>query len=187
MKNNIRKILTSLILAVFLSGAAFSLTACAARIKIPDEHYSEADVSLINPEADECAVELMSYLKSIYGKYVLSGQYINEYEDFEAAEFRADPDDPLSPATVFKANELQAAFEENTKCLGFCTWCREFVCVYLEGEDGEYRTYPEYGAMCNTAEELKAVYDDARVLTLSDLPRCDTELIQVIALFCKAW
>ena len=127
---------------------AFSLTACAARIKIPDEHYSEADVSLINPEADECAVELMSYLKSIYGKYVLSGQYINEYEDFEAAEFRADPDDP---------------------------------------EDGEYRTYPEYGAMCNTAEELKAVYDDARVLTLSDLPRCDTELIQVIALFCKAW
>ena len=404
MKNNIRKILTSLILAVFLSGAAFSLTACAARIKIPDEHYSEADSSLINPEADECAVELMSYLKSIYGKYVLSGQYINEYEDFEAAEFRADPSDPLSPATVFKANELQAvrkvtgqypavlgldvsgiecgercysieqaiewhdaggivticwhwkidnldgnprafyewdtdfdlketlkdkngakyasltadidavaeamkplreagvpvlwrplheasggwfwwgaagadaykelwdiiyyrmtaihglnnliwvyngqnrkwyvgddkcdivsddpyyeensreayledtanalrfketyrasdkkmiwmsendfifdieaAFEENTRWLGFCTWCREFVCVYLEGEDGVYRTYPEYGAMCNTPEELKAIYSDARVLTLSDLPRCDTELIQVIALFCKAW
>ena len=97
MKNNIRKILTSLILAVFLSGAAFSLTACAALIDIPDKHYSEADSSLINPEADECAVELMSYLKSIYGKYVLSGQYVNEYEDFEAAEFRTDPSDPLSP------------------------------------------------------------------------------------------
>lgn len=152
-----------MIFAVFLTGAFFSLTACAALIDIPDEHYSEADSSLINPEADECAVRLMAYLKSVYGKYVLSGQYINEYEDFEAA------------------------FEENTGWLGFCTWCREFVCVYLEGEDGVYRTYPEYGAMCNTPEELKAIYSDARVLTLSDLPRCDTELIQVIALFCKAW
>ena len=74
-----------MIFAVFLTGAFFSLTACAALIDIPDEHYSEADSSLINPEADECAVRLMAYLKSIYGNYVLSGQYINEYEDFEAA------------------------------------------------------------------------------------------------------
>lgn len=158
-----------MILIVLISGTVFALGSCVYFIEIPDKHYEEADVSLINPEADGCAWRLISYLKSIYGKYVLSGQYINEYEDFEAAEFRADPDDPLSPATVFKANELQAAFEENTKWLGFCTWCREFVCVYLEGENGEYRTYPEYGAMCNTAEELKAVYDDARVITLERL------------------
>lgn len=145
MKRFIGRIMSVFILSAFLCGAVFALGSCVSLMKIPDEHYSEADSSLINPEADECAVRLMAYLKSIYGKYVLSGQYINEYEDFEAA------------------------FKENTKWLGFCTWCREFVCVYLEGEDGEYRTYPEYGAMCNTAEELKAVYDDARVLTLADI------------------
>lgn len=63
---------------------------------------------LINPNADENAKELMRYLKSIYGKYVLSGQYVNMYEDFNLPQFRVDENDPESPRTVFKANELQA-------------------------------------------------------------------------------
>ena len=111
MKKNIVKILSALILIVLISGTVFALGSCVYFIEIPDKHYEEADVSLINPEADGCAWRLISYLKSIYGKYVLSGQYINEYEDFEAAEFRTDPSDPLSPMTVFKANELQAVYK----------------------------------------------------------------------------
>lgn len=359
---------------------------CYSLIIIPDSHYTKAQSTLINPDADDCAKELMTYLKSIYGKYVLSGQYINEYEDFDLPEFREDPLDPDSPRSVFKANELQAvygvtgeypallgldvsgiecgercfsveqakewhdaggivtvcwhwkidnldgkprefytektdfdlskalaekdgelykslvedidavsealkilaeaevpilwrplheasggwfwwgasgadaykelwnilyermteyhglnnliwvyngqdpdwyvgddrcdiigddpyyldnsreeylkdiansarfkmsyatsknkmimmsendfifdidkAFDKNTKWLSFCTWCREFVCVYEQGEDGNYYTSPEYGAMCNTAEELKKIYSDDKVLTLTDL------------------
>lgn len=372
-------LISTLCLSLIFSG-------CYALIKIPDKHYETAQSTLINPDADECAVELMSYLKSIYGKYTLSGQYINEYEDFDLPYFRQDPSDPSSPRTVFRANELQAvhsvtgeypallgldisgtecgercfsveqaeewhnaggivticwhwkidnldgkprafyteqtafslsaaladkddalykgiiadidaisaelktlceagvpvlwrplheasggwfwwgasgadaykelwnilydrmtnyhklnnliwvynaqdpdwyvgddkcdiigddpyypdnsreeylddianatrfktcyatsknkmimmsendfifdickAYEKNTKWLTFCTWCREFVCEYLPDGNGNYYTTANYGAMCNTAEELKEIYADERVLTLDDL------------------
>lgn len=376
-------IVLSLVLTLCIS---LVLSGCYAFIKIPDEHYETAQSTLINPNADECAVELMEYLKSIYGKYTLSGQYINEYENFDLPQFRQDPEDPDSSRTVFKANELQAvysvtgaypallgldisgvecearcftseqalewhnsggivticwhwtvdnmdgkprafyteqtefdlaealkdkdgklykgliedidaissylktlseegvpvlwrplheasggwfwwgasgadaykelwnilydrmtnyhklnnliwvyngqdpdwyvgddkcdtigddpyypdnsrkkylkdtanstrfkkcfatsenkmimmsendfifdidkAFEENTRWLTFCTWCREFVCVYEQDEDGNSYTTPRYSAMCNTAEELKKIYEDEKVLTLEDM------------------
>lgn len=87
---------------------AYLLCGCLSLTKVPDSHYTDADASLIDPDADECAVRLMIYLKSVYGKNILAGQYINEYADYSAAEFRKDPDDPESPPTVFKAHELQA-------------------------------------------------------------------------------
>lgn len=72
---------------------------------------SETDVNpLINPNADENAQTLMRYLQSVYGKYILSGQYVNMYEDFDLPAFHEDEDDPESPRTVFKANELQAVY-----------------------------------------------------------------------------
>ena len=87
---------------------AASLAGCYATVRVPDSHYAEAQSTLINPEADACAVELMNYLKSVYGKKVISGQYVNEYEDYRSAQFKADPSDPDSPSTVFRLNELQA-------------------------------------------------------------------------------
>lgn len=65
--------------------------------------------------------------------------------------------------------DIDAAFEENTRWLSFCTWCREFVCVYEPDESGENRTYPVYSAMCSSAEELRAAYLNERTVTLSRL------------------
>ena len=38
-------------------------------------------------------------LLDCYGKRVISGQYINEYEYFSAPQFRVDENDPNSPMT----------------------------------------------------------------------------------------
>lgn len=57
------------------------------------------------------------------------------------------------------------AFEQNTKWLSFATWCREFVCDYTDGE-----THPVYKTeKSNTAEELKAIYANPKVLSLEDI------------------
>ena len=94
--------------ALLAAVCAASLAGCYATVRVPDSHYAEAQSTLINPEADACAVELMNYLKSVYGKKVISGQYVNEYEDYRSAQFKTDPSDPDSPSTVFRLNELQA-------------------------------------------------------------------------------
>lgn len=73
-----------------------------------EQYYKDVDKKLINPNADECAVKLYNFLTGIYGKKTLSGQYINEYENYSEARFRADESDPNSPPTVFKALELRA-------------------------------------------------------------------------------
>ncbi len=70
--------------------------------------YTVATSDLINDNATEEAKELMKYLKSIYGKKVLTGQYVNEYDDFSLPQYRVNPSDENSPSTVFKSNELQA-------------------------------------------------------------------------------
>lgn len=84
---------------------------CSDLLTVSDKHYIEADSSLINKDASFEAVKLMSFLKSQYGKKIISGQYVNEYENFSAPEFRVDSSDPESPMTVFKANELQAVYK----------------------------------------------------------------------------
>ena len=79
-------------------------------IQVDHAHYETVDRALINPDADEGAKALYQYLLESYGKRVISGQYINEYEDFSAPQFRVDESDPNSPSTVFKANELRAVY-----------------------------------------------------------------------------
>lgn len=98
------------VIAIIILCLSFALCGCAALIKVDDAHYQNADATLINPDADDCAKELMRYLKSVYGKKVIAGQYINEYENFDAPQFHTDENDPSSPRTVFKANELQAVY-----------------------------------------------------------------------------
>lgn len=70
--------------------------------------YGRADAVPVTPQASPETRRLLKYLKSVYGEKVLSGQYVNEYDDFSLPKFRADPDDGNSPPTVFKSNELQA-------------------------------------------------------------------------------
>ena len=98
-------------------GLVLSLLACIlsllgwnGMIQVDHAHYETVDRALINPNADEGAKALYQYLLESYGKRVISGQYINEYEDFSAPQFRVDESDPNSPSTVFKANELRAVY-----------------------------------------------------------------------------
>lgn len=63
---------------------------------------------------------------------------------------------------------LNRMFQKNTKWLTFCTWCREFVCV-LDKSAGWGVTTPEYSGKYASADELRTVYQDERVVTLERL------------------
>lgn len=86
----------------------FVLCGCTANVKISNDYYGSVDTKLVNPNADENAKKLYAFLKNNYGKKILSGQYINEYDDFSQDRFKMDENDPNSPMTVFKSNELLA-------------------------------------------------------------------------------
>lgn len=103
------RLIANIVVAV-VTALLFTLGGCLQLLQVKDTHYANADGTLVNPNADDCAKELMNYLKSVYGKKIIAGQYINEYEDFEDAYFRKDPTDADSPMTVFRANELQAVY-----------------------------------------------------------------------------
>lgn len=75
---------------------------------LKQDYYDGINRELINPNADECAVKLYEFLADSYGEMVLSGQYINLYDNFSAPEFRKDENDQNSPSTVFKSLELSA-------------------------------------------------------------------------------
>ena len=102
-----KKLIVTILLTVVFAALAL-MGGCSDLLIVSDKHYMEADGSLINENASSEAVKLMAFLKSQYGRRIISGQYVNEYEDFSAPEFRVDPSDPQSPTTVFKANEMQA-------------------------------------------------------------------------------
>lgn len=84
------------------------LSGCSLSAAVSENYYREVDEALINPDADENAKRLYAFLRDSYGKKILSGQYINEYDDFSADVFKTDENDPDSPMTVFKSNELRA-------------------------------------------------------------------------------
>lgn len=102
-----RKIIS---LVLSLLACILSLAGWDGMIQVKDAHYKNVDQELINPAADGSARALYRFLLGIYGERVVSGQYINEYEDFSAPQFRVDENDPNSPTTVFKANELRAVY-----------------------------------------------------------------------------
>lgn len=109
------KLLSALILLCIL---ASSLMGCYKFTKIKDSHYEQVDENLINPNANENAKKLYSFLRENYGKTVITGQYINEYEKFDADRFL----DENGKTTVFKANEVQAVYSVTQKypaMLGF--------------------------------------------------------------------
>lgn len=82
-------------------------TGCDSAIQIPDQHYAEVASTPINANASPNARKLMRYLASVYGKKMISGQYLNEYEYYGAERFQSD-----GRPTVFKANELVAIHAE---------------------------------------------------------------------------
>lgn len=104
------KIFGAVITVAALGIAAAVLLHTLLPVEIADTHYAQVQAELIDPNASDEAKRLMAYLKSIYGKQILSGQYINEYDDYAQAPFLVNENDPNSAQTVFKANELQAVY-----------------------------------------------------------------------------
>lgn len=100
-----KRLITAIVTLALL---IFTLCGCTTWRKVEDSHYSEADDSLINPDASPEAVKLIKFLKSQYGKKIISGQYISEYEDYSQPQFSQDPNNPDSPTSVFLANEMRA-------------------------------------------------------------------------------
>lgn len=170
-----------MILIVLISGTVFVLGSCVYFIEIPDKHYEETVIHRLNNLIwvyngqnrkwyvgdDKCDIisDDPYYDENSREAYLKDTANAKRFKE----TYRASDEKMIWMSENDFIFDIEAAFEENTGWLGFCTRCREFVCVYLEGEDGVYRTYPEYGAMCNTPEELKAIYSDARVLTLADI------------------
>lgn len=104
-----RKLIYTVTSVILIIGIMLVASGCV--LSVSNEHYTQASSSLINPDASPEAVKLMSFLKSQYGDRIISGQYINEYEDFSLPQFRVDPESSQSPMTVFKANELHAVYK----------------------------------------------------------------------------
>jgi len=95
-----KTILSLVALVLCICTTALALTGC---MTIDMQHYSDISSELINANSSPNTVKLFDFLKSNYGKYTFSGQYINEYENFSDAKFRVDENDPNSARTVFKA------------------------------------------------------------------------------------
>ncbi len=110
MKKKTKQILSALLAAVLLVGGVTGTVVYHVQHpkKVRHMDYSKATGELINPNATPEAKALMAYLKSIYGKKMLTGQYINEYDNYALPKFRVHPEEENSPSTVFKAYELEA-------------------------------------------------------------------------------
>lgn len=83
--------------------ASIVLVGCIT-IKIDDSHYDNVDTELINKNATENTKKLYKFLLENYGKKIITGQYVNEYENYDDEKFK----DEKGQSTVFKANEVQA-------------------------------------------------------------------------------
>lgn len=110
MKKKTTKILCAVLAGVLLVGGVAGMIIYRVQHpkKVRNMDYTKATGELINPNATPEVKELMSYLRSIYGKKMLTGQYINEYDNYALPKFRVNPEDENSPSTVFKAYELEA-------------------------------------------------------------------------------
>ena len=89
---------------------SFFITIVAVFMALFSFGNKEANVvsqQLINLNATENTKAVYEFLKDNYGKNVISGQYINTFDDYSQEKFLLDKNDPTS-WNVFKAYELQA-------------------------------------------------------------------------------
>lgn len=109
--NALRRGMIVILIIAIICLVTISVFGCTPELDVAEEHYENASATLINPNASLEAKKLMAFLKAQYGKTVISGQYVNEYEDFSAPQFRVDPTDENSPMTVTKSSEFQAVYK----------------------------------------------------------------------------
>ncbi len=64
---------------------------------------------------------------------------------------------------------IELMWKNNTKWLFYITWCREFVCVKDNFQGDNWTYLPEYAENYSTKEELKAVYNSDKAITLDNI------------------
>ena len=64
---------------------------------------------------------------------------------------------------------IELMWKNNTKWLFYITWCREFVCVKDNSQGDNWTYLPEYAENYSTKEELKAVYNSDKAITLDNI------------------
>lgn len=101
-----RKINKAIIILMLLCITVGCLSACS----IGGKFVYKGDSKLINPNASTNTTALYEYLCDNYGKTVLSGQYINTFDDFTKDKFLDSSADKTS-WNVFKTDELKAINE----------------------------------------------------------------------------
>lgn len=149
--NKIGVVSIVLVLVVVFTSVIFIIYKSNNKQIVEDIDYNNATSNLINENATEEAKKLMNYLKGIYGKKVLTGQYVNEYDDFSLPQYRIDPNDDKSPSTVFKSNELQAVHSVTGK----------YPAVIGLDVSGV-----EYDAKCFTVEQAIEWHNNGGIVTI---------------------
>ena len=81
----------------------------AAYTRVKDSHYAEASAQLSDPDATPEARALMAWMKEQYGKYTLSGQYVDPYQDYNQPQFK----DEQGNVDIRLSNELAVLQEVN--------------------------------------------------------------------------
>lgn len=103
--------------------------------RVKDLHYENAAYTLNNPDASQEAKDLMGFLSECYGESILSGQYIDTYQNYSEEKFLDENGNP----TILKANELVALTSVNggklPAVVGF-----DFSGVESEGQWDNYVT-----------------------------------------------
>lgn len=106
---NVKKIIAAVVAVSIIAASGVGIYYAKSNKGIKDdEYYNNISKELINPNADENAKKLYAFLLDCYGKKVLSGQYVNLYDNYSDVKFRVDENDPKSEMTVKKSLELQA-------------------------------------------------------------------------------
>jgi len=103
-----------LVVAVAASIPVYSLLASrwvtsAVFTRVKNSHYEEASAQLCDPDATPEAQRLMAWLQEQYGSYILSGQYVDPYMDYDQPQFK----DAQGNVDIRLSNELGVLQEIN--------------------------------------------------------------------------
>ncbi len=77
--------------------------------RVPPSHYTSASITPCDPAATPAAHKLMAYLQAQYGSCVLSGQFVDPFQDYSQPQFR----DAEGRLDARLTNELAAIAENN--------------------------------------------------------------------------
>jgi len=98
-----KRILAAVLAVVLLGGIFTGMFLGRVFTSVKDDHYAHASAELCNSKAADYTRALMKELKSYYGKNILSGQYVDTFQNYSDPVFIDE-----NGGTLLKSNELTA-------------------------------------------------------------------------------